>query len=65
MIVSGAADADVVVVVVVGGTWVGAGDDGSSGVSGVEVHAALANSNATTAERNHERARAGAATRAR
>jgi len=29
------------------------------------VHAALANSNPTTTERNHERARAGAATRAR
>ena len=64
MIVVGTGDADVVVVVVVG-PCVGVGDVGSSGVSGAEVHAALANSNPTTTERNHERARAGAATRAR
>jgi hypothetical protein len=61
VIVSGTGDADVVVV---GGPCVGVGA-GSSGVSGAEVHAALANSNPTTTERNHERARAGAATRAR
>jgi hypothetical protein len=51
--------------VVVGGPWVGVGEDGSSGVSGAEVHAALASSTPTTPERNHERARAGAATQAR
>jgi hypothetical protein len=62
VIVVGTGDVDVVVV---GGPCVGVGDVGSSGLSGAEVHAALANSNPTTTERNHERARAGAATRAR
>jgi len=62
VIVSGAGDADVVVV---GGAWVGVGDVGSSGVSGDVVQAALRSSSMTTTERNHERARAGAATRAR
>jgi hypothetical protein len=61
VIVSGTGDADVMVV---GGAWVGVGDVGSSGVSGGVVQAALRSSRSTT-ERNHERARAGAATRAR
>jgi hypothetical protein len=64
VIVSGTGDADVVVVDV-DRSWVDEGEDGSFGFSGAEVHAALANSNATTAERNHGCARAGAATRAR
>lgn len=64
MTVSGTGDADVAVVDV-DRSWVGEGGDGSFRLSGAEVHAALANSNATTAERNHERAKAGAATRAR
>jgi hypothetical protein len=60
--VSGTGEADAVVV---GGPWVGVGEDGSSGVSGAEVHAALASNTPTTLERNHVRARDGAATRAR
>jgi hypothetical protein len=60
--VPGTGDADVVVVF---GAWVGVGDVGSSGVSRGVVQAALRTSSMTTTERNHERARAGAATRAR
>jgi hypothetical protein len=62
--VSGTGDADVVVVDVER-SRVGEGGEGSFGVSGIEVHAALANNNATMVERNHGYARAGAATRAR